>query len=384
MTIKFLRDAEAGKTILKGQKKKIAEGRLVKMYGLLKLMDSSWFKMPFDEVTEEVMMNFILTLEKGAILSSRKKPYSYESQSTIKKFIRKFYKYLLGDNVNYPKLIQFIDTSTRIPEIRAITKEDNDRLIARSSKPVHKFALAVLFDGGLRVRELYNVKIGDITRENGYYKVRIRVSKTRPRTINLPLYTSIIEDFLREHPNKDEQDKYVFNITYGALKQFLWRLGNNALKRNLYPHLFRHSSATYYSKYVTRYQLCYRYGWSASSKMPDRYIDMNGLIDDDVASKIQKEDNNGIQKKNAQLNDELNIMKSQIRELMKKQEEAETREQVMKSESFILGELHNNGIGKADDDLMKFIKERPEIMAALKLIKDKIQDLNGVCEEVKK
>ena len=44
VTIKFLRDAEAGKTILKGQKKKIAEGRLVKMYGLLKLMDSSWLK----------------------------------------------------------------------------------------------------------------------------------------------------------------------------------------------------------------------------------------------------------------------------------------------------------------------------------------------------
>ena len=165
-TIRFLRDAEIGKTILKGQKKKIGEGRLIKMYGFLKKMDLEWFKKSFDEVTEEEMMNFILSLEKGLIKSNRDKPYTLETQSTLKRFIRKFYKYLLGDSVNYPKLIQFIDTSTRLPEIRAISKEENDKLISLSSKMIHKVALALFFDGGMRVRELYNIKISDISKES--------------------------------------------------------------------------------------------------------------------------------------------------------------------------------------------------------------------------
>jgi integrase len=372
LTIRFLRDAEAGKTVLKGQKKKIGVARLVKMYGLLKLMDSNWLKKPYDEVTEDDMMNFILALEKGVVLSSRGTPYTTETQATIKKFLRKFYKYLLGDNLIYPKLIQFVDTSTRIPEIRAISKEDTDRLIARSAKLIHKFALAVLFDSGMRVREFYNVKFADLTQENGGYKVRIRISKTRPRTINLPLYAEVIEEFLREHPERNNPESYVFNMTYGALKQFLWRLGRNLLGRNVYPHLFRHSSATYYSKYVTRYQLCYRYGWSASSKMPDRYIDMNGLIDDDVVSKVQKENGNEIQKKNEKLNDRLAIMQGQIQEMLKKQEEAEVREQIRKNESYIISELHNKKVGNSDEELLNFIDERPDILAALKLIKDKI------------
>lgn len=118
LIIKFLEDAELGRTILKGQKRKIKPGRLQRMLGLLLKMDREWLKKPFDEVSEEDMNTFILNLERGAIKSSKGTSYTGETQSTIKKFIRKYYKYLLGENETYPKIVRFIDTSTNIPEIK--------------------------------------------------------------------------------------------------------------------------------------------------------------------------------------------------------------------------------------------------------------------------
>lgn len=95
------------------------------------------------------MDEFILGLERGTITHNRK-PYTSETQKTIKKFVKKFYKWLLGENVIYPKLVQHIDTSGSIPEINALSKEEIDKLINRAGKLSHKFILAVLFDSGTR------------------------------------------------------------------------------------------------------------------------------------------------------------------------------------------------------------------------------------------
>jgi len=45
----------------------------------------------------------------------------------------------------------------------------------------------------------------------------------------------------------------------------------------VHPHLFRHSSATYYASKLNRQELCYRYGWRFSSDMPDVYISRAGM-----------------------------------------------------------------------------------------------------------
>ena len=85
LILQFLHDAEIGRTILKGQKRKINSGRLQRMLGLLLKMDREWLKKPFNEVSEDDMNNFILNLERGIIRSSKGEPYTWETQSTIKK-----------------------------------------------------------------------------------------------------------------------------------------------------------------------------------------------------------------------------------------------------------------------------------------------------------
>lgn len=49
------------------------------------------------------------------------------------------------------------------------------------------------------------------------------------------------------------------------------------LNRSIHYHLFRHSSATYYASRLNRQQLCIRYGWAFSSRMPDVYIARIGV-----------------------------------------------------------------------------------------------------------
>jgi integrase len=366
LILQFLRDAEIGRTILKGQKRKIKPGRLQRMMGLLLKMDREWLKKPFNEVSEDDMTNFILNLERGIIRSSKGEPYTWETQSTIKKFLRKYYKYLLGEGENYPRLVQFIDTSTRILEIKSLSKQENDRLIENSSKLTYRFILAVLYDSGARIEEFYNIKKSDLIKENGIYKVRIRISKTKPRTINLPLYPKIIDDYLEV--NNFGEDSFLCTINYGTLRKHLNRIGKQFLKRSISPHTFRHGSATYYANYLNRYQISYRYGWSASSKMPDRYIDMNGLIDDESVTKIAGENFVKAESENKELKTKLDVMNSTMSELLKKQQDMENQLEIRKLEGEVLVKVNNSQVGDSDAALMTFLKERQDVVQSLKQI----------------
>ncbi len=372
LILRFLHDAEIGRTILKGQKRKIKPGRLQRMLGLLLKMDREWLKKPFDRVSEEDMNNFILNLERGIIKSSKGEPYTWETQATIKKFIRKYYKYLLGEGENYPKLVRFIDTSTKILEVKGLSKQENDRLIENSSKLVYRFILAVLYDSGARIEEFYNIKKSDFSKENGIYKVRIRISKTKPRTINLPLYSKIIEEYLEL--NNFKEDDFLCALNYGTLRKHLNRIGKQFLKRSISPHTFRHGSATYYANYLNRYQISYRYGWSASSKMPDRYIDMNGLIDDEAVTKIAGDNFIKTDNENKELKTKLDVMSSTMEELMQKQQDMENQLEVRKLEGEILTEVNNSKVGDSDAEVIKFLNERKDVVQSLKQILNLVEN----------
>lgn len=64
LILKYLREAELGKTIIKGQKKKIGAGRNYQTAVYLKQMALLWFKKDLDTVTMEDMEKFIINLDK--------------------------------------------------------------------------------------------------------------------------------------------------------------------------------------------------------------------------------------------------------------------------------------------------------------------------------
>ncbi len=346
LILRFLKDCEMGKTILKGQKKKIGYGRLSRLAGLLVKMDTAWLKVELDKVTQEQMDSFILNLERG-LITHNGNPYTSETQKTMKKVVRKFYKWLFGNNETYPALVRYIDTSGPIPEIKAILKDDVDRMISGTGSLAHKFLIATLFDSGARAQEYFNLKIKDIAFTGEYYQIRISKSKTKPRTISLPLYTDLIKEYLEWHPQKENSNAALSVHHYDSAKKILKRVAAKTLSVNVYCHKLRHSSATFYANHLTHYQMCNRYGWAMSSDMPNRYIDFAGIREQETAAKIMAHQGQKQMKEQSVLRSELDIMKQTLLE-MKNQEELRRKEQDLHNELFKKLSSYDNKDGLTD------------------------------------
>ncbi len=310
--LRFLRDAELGKTIRNAQKKKIGYGRLLRSVGILKIMSRDWFKKPFPAVTSKDMEDFVLQLEKGKVKNQHGNPYKSETQKTIKKFIKKFYKWLLGNGTTYPEMVAWIDTSGQIPEIQALKREEVERLVARAGNPRNKAIVKLLFDSGARIEEFLNVRMADLDWKGDYYLVRIQHSKTKPRTISIPLSTKELNDWLAEHPDRKNGNAFLFDMRYHQITMMLKRLGEKVLKKNVTPHILRHSSATHYANLLKHYQFCYRYGWSMSSDSPNRYIDRNGIYEQETAEVVKVDEINKFKKENEVIKEDFTLLKERF------------------------------------------------------------------------
>ena len=323
LILRFIRDCRLGKTIKNRQKKSIGVARCLKYIHILKRI-SGWLNAPFNKITQEQMEQLIENLENDSYTSElvgkngkiiKRKKLAHSTKLDYKKTIRKFYKWLFGNNKNYPELVDWIDTYDIPKEIPALKREEIERL-ADASKIRDKAIIMFLFDSGARVEELLNIRISDLSKADDIYKVRIAFSKTKPRTIHLPLCSKYIEMWL-SHQKRQNDQEYLFPLTYEALRRMLHRVGKKVLNKRVYPHLMRHSSATYYANLLNHHQLCYRYGWSMASKMPNRYLDREGIFEENVADIVKTNEVSKFEKDNKNLSEQLSIMKQTNEEIQK-------------------------------------------------------------------
>ena len=319
LILQFIRDCRLGKTIKNRQKKSIGVARCLK-YIQKKKKISCRINKPFKEVTQEDMEKFIERLENdtftyeirsnGKENNSKPRKYANSTKLDYKNTIRKFYKWLLGDNKIYPELVDWIDTYEVQKEIPALTREEVEKL-SDISNIRDKAIIMFLFDSGARIEEALNIRIKDLSIEDDTYKVRITVSKTKPRTIHLPICSKYLHYWLQDYPNHTD-DSYLFPITYDSIRIMLHRKSKLALNgKRVTPHVLRHSSATYYANHLSHFQLCYRYGWSMASKMPNRYLDREGIFEKETTKTIQTNDISNLEKQNQLLKEEIaNMMES--------------------------------------------------------------------------
>jgi len=315
LILRFIRDCRLGKTLKKRQKKRIGVARCLKYIQILKKISVRLDK-PFNKVKQEDIEKFIEALEddkykyevrteSGKLLKTGY--YAYSTKLDYKKTIKKFYKWLLGNNDYYPELVEWIETYDISKEIPALRREEIEKLVA-ASKVRDKAIIMFLFDSGARAEEFLNIRIGDLSKNGDTYKVRIVHSKTKPRTISIPMCSKYLSLWLDEYGKKDEQS-LIFPITYDGMRIMLKRTGRKVLNKKVIPHILRHSSATYYTKYLNHFQLCYRYGWSMTSKMPDRYIDREGMVEEKISDLVKTNELSILEKKNQGLKEEISLMK---------------------------------------------------------------------------
>jgi integrase len=314
LIIKFIRDCRLGKTVKNKQKKIIGEGRCLAYILHLKRI-SSWLNKNFEDVSQKDMELFIENLESDKYVI---KKLSHTTKVGYKKTLKKFYKWLLGNNAYYPELVDWIETYDIPPEVSTITRDEVEKL-ADISDIKYKTILMFLFDSGARVEEFLNIKIRDLSCEGDIYKVRIVFSKTRPRTIHLPICSRYLSVWLEQ--KKFNDNDYLFPIGYETLRKKLRILGKKILNKRITPHILRHSSVTYYANLIRNpYKLCYRYGWSMASKMVDRYIDREGIFEEEIPEIVKTNNVSELEKQNKVLTEKLSILKESYSELKTDQE----------------------------------------------------------------
>jgi site-specific recombinase XerD len=319
--LKYLRDSELGKTVRKGQKREIGAGRNLQVAGMLIMMCKEWFKKDLDVVSQKDMETFILNLNKGIITTSRNskdhkpRPYSNESKANIKKFIRKFYKWLLAENKYYPELVEWIDTSYQEANVQAIKGLDKGvwSIVELIPDIKRKALVWCTFDSGYREGEMLSCTIADVEkRDDGIYYLTCRKSKTKNRTVSLPKSSELLDRWLNEHPDKNNPNAELWQISRRMFYKSVKLYGMKALKTNVTVHQIRHSSATYYAPILDRTTFCKKFGWSYSSKTPDRYIDFAKVSENKVVDIIKADQYHQIKKEMSDVKLQNNFLKEQM------------------------------------------------------------------------
>lgn len=327
----FLRDCKLGKTVLGKSKKKIGPARCLKYLGILRQL-SVWFEKPFDCIGQEDMESFIERLEADSIKSQAGKSYSESTKADIKKTIKKFWKWKDGQNRAYPDLVAWIDTYEPVKDVPALSRSEVEKMIEQTANPRDKALLMVLFDSGARIEELLNVRLKREhlfwKEEVGCYMIRLEYSKTKPRTISLPLSTEYINSWLEIHPAREDPRVQFFPLAYANLRKVIHRIGKRVLDKRVSPHLLRHSSATFYANSLkNRYQLCYRYGWAMSSDMVDRYLDREGIFEQETAAAVRSSETLKVNRESLVLKEELALVRESHIELTQRFEKLQDEHQ---------------------------------------------------------
>ena len=319
LVTKYIRDAGLGKTVIGKAKKKIGDARRHAYVNHLCML-ISFTKKDMDTITEEDMEHFIEALENGVVRSRKRfltgrgffrrgAPLSQRYVTDIKMSIRKYYKYLLGGNRTYPPLVEWIDTSYEPREVAALTPGEVERMVALAGTIRQRAIVQTLFDGGFRIGEFLNIRLRHVRfiahdenkpQERRFF-LRVPFSKTYARTVVLAMRESTkwMQLWLEKHPARPQVgpdgsvvavdgEVPLFPMSDKRVREIVSMLGARATGKRVYPHLLRHSSATFWCNLLPYFVFCKRFGWSMTSSMPKRYIDRAGVDEMQVAQIYDK------------------------------------------------------------------------------------------------
>lgn len=239
------------------------------------------------KIKRQDIEEYITKLNKNVFKKENGQVYTGNTKADIKKFIRQFWKWLKGNGEFYPPEVAWIKTGIskdekRIPE-DVLLYSDVIKLAHGMQKIEYRILVLLLFDSGFRIAEIMSVRKKDITfkeydSSKKCFWIKCTVSKTEPREVPIPLFTEELQTFLRSsYMESKKDDELIFQMSYRAVAKCLSENAEKILKRKVHPHLFRHSSATYYAEQYQgdRLKLAQKYGWTLSSSQMETYVRMS-------------------------------------------------------------------------------------------------------------
>lgn len=302
--IEGLEEDENIELILKFIKKLFAEGlskpRIVKYANHLKVLSEKMGK-NFMEVNKEDIITYLSDLERSKYSTYTKKDY--------KVVLKRFFHFLGKEELVKDVKTTIKENRKKLPE-EILTQAEVKKMIEAADHPRNRVIIAVLYEGGLRIGELASLKIKNIAFDEHGAVLKV-CGKTGERMVRVVGSASLISQWLQMHPRRDDKEAPLWvnlssnykkeGITYQGIRQNLKRIAEKAgVKKNITPHIFRHSRATHLARHLTEAEMNVYFGWVQGSDMPATYVHLSGRDVDDKILQVE-----GVKTKEQQKDDEL-------------------------------------------------------------------------------
>ncbi len=228
-------------------------------------------------------------------------------------------------------MVEWIDTSKKDAEVNALPglKAGVWKIVELIPDLRRKALVWVSFDSGFREGELMNCRIKDIEKgEDGVYFIKCRHSKTVPRTVSLPYSSELLGRWLEKHPKKNDPNAQLWNTSRVMFYNTVKLYGKKALDQNVTVHQLRHTSASHWGPLLDRVSFCKRFGWSYSSKSPDRYLDFAKVSQKKVTQLAKADESQKMKQELEELRIKNQTMQEQMARIVK---QMSSMEEIQKS-----------------------------------------------------
>lgn len=304
--------------------KKLSEKRVIKLLQMMKQVAmflnkdlDKTTKKDIESVITQINISTLPNLMKGNVNNFNKikrEKYSEWTQRSYKTIIKAFYKWLEGNDEVFPEKVRWIQKKALALSVEYKTSreqylkegilsiDDVKKLIRVATSKRDKALVSFLYESGVRVGELLNIKIKDIKFTKTTMDVTVS-GKTGTRSLPLVVSTSYITSYLNdEHPDSGNKEAWLWltkkktKLRYGYLVKIVRQLYKNAkINKPCNPHMFRHSRATERSNHWTEDIRRKFFGWTKESTMPSFY---SHLTDKSVKDKVEDDHKLNGKKKN--------------------------------------------------------------------------------------
>lgn len=199
--------------------------------------------------------------------------YKQWTKVTKWKIFKKICK-LVKKNIDFSEWV--IKTPKTEPEI--LTLEEIKALVENVKNFRDKLIILLLYESGIRIGELLNLKTKDVLFDE--YGALLRVNgKTGVRYVRVVKCAELLRSWIQV--NNGEK---LFDVSERNVSRILKEASKKAgIKKKIYPHLLRHTRATHLARFLTEEELKVYFGWSKNSKMPSVYVHLSSR---DVDKKI--------------------------------------------------------------------------------------------------
>ena len=218
---------------------------------------------------------------------------------TYKQIFKMFLKHM-GKN-DLANLIIIKNVKNKIPDI--FTREEVLKMIDSATHPMDRALIAALYETGCRIGELASLQNKDIHFDN-YGAIFIVNGKTGMRRVRVIFSSPYLSAWFDVHPKKLDPNAPFWirmggngrtnglegtncrQLMYPALTMRIKRIAKRAgIKKRVYNHLFRHTSATEKSGILTDSMMDEYFGWIQGSRMTRIYVHRSGKNLDDALLK---------------------------------------------------------------------------------------------------